>query len=84
MIRSLFPPPPDRLSAGDAVYAIIAASPGREVHGKKRVHKSAFLCQYCDAPIAVRFQIQNFGVFSGEIADVLNIMTAFGESPGNC
>lgn len=49
------------------------------MRGKKRVHKITFLCVYCDAPIAARFSIRHFGVFSGEIAGALDVLTTFGD-----
>ena len=72
-------PAPKALSAEDAVLSIVAASPHHEMRGKKRFHKTAFFCSYCDAPIEARFSIRQFGVFSNEIADALDLLTTFGD-----
>jgi len=58
---------------------VLAVSPGHEVRGKKRIHKIAFLCNYCHAPIAAQFNIRHFGVFSNEIAGALDVLTTFGD-----
>jgi hypothetical protein len=63
----------------DAIISVLAVSPGHEVRGKKRIHKIAFLCNYCHAPIAAQFNIRHFGVFSNEIAGALDVLTTFGD-----
>jgi hypothetical protein len=67
------------LSAQDAVLSVLAASPHHEMRGKKRFHKVTFLCSYCEAPIAARFTIRQFGVFSNEVAGALDMLTTFGD-----
>jgi len=67
------------LSAEDAVISVLAASPKHEIRGKKRLHKSTFLCSYSGVPIAARFSIRHFGVFSGEVANALDVLTTFGD-----
>jgi hypothetical protein len=67
------------ISPESAVRAIVAASPGHRVQGKKRIHKTAFLCAWCDAPIGAHFAIRHFGVFSTEIADALDVLSFFGD-----
>src|SRR5580693_2467352 len=78
MIRTTLTPA-HSLTAEDAVLSIVAASPHHKVLGKKRVHKTSFLCMYCAVPIEARFSIRHFGVFSGEIAGALDFLTAFGD-----
>ena len=78
MIRPI-PSPSLPLSAEEAVVSILAATRQHEVHGKKRLHKTIFLCTFCDAPIRARFSIRHFGVFSLEIAGALDLLTTFGD-----
>lgn len=67
------------LSAEDAVISVLAASSNHEMRGKKRFHKTTFFCVYCDAPVAARFSIRHFGVFSVEVAAALDVLTTFGD-----
>jgi uncharacterized protein YwgA len=67
------------MGSEEAVLAVIAASPGRQVCGKKRFHKITYLCSYCDVPIDARFHIRRFGVFSPEIAEALEVLSVVGD-----
>jgi hypothetical protein len=79
MIRFSSERPVPPISSEEAVLAVLAASPGHQVHGKKRFHKITFFCAYCDQAIQARFSIRHFGVFSTEIADALDVLSTFGD-----
>lgn len=68
-----------QISAEDAVLAVVSASPEHQVQGKKRIQKMSFFCLFCDEPIAARFHIRHFGVFSSEIAEALELLCTFGD-----
>lgn len=63
---------------GDFVLSILAALPGNQIKGKKRLQKLAFFLTQAGAKSDAEFHIRDFGPFSVEIANATKFLAAIG------
>jgi uncharacterized protein len=66
------------MNAEELVLAILAALPNKEVHGKKRLQKLAFLAKEAGAPTDAHFFLHDYGPFSTDIANATEILSHVG------
>jgi hypothetical protein len=64
------------MGPGDFILAILAALPGHQIKGKKRLQKLAFFLTQAGVRSGAEFHIRDFGPFSVEIANAARLLTA--------
>ncbi len=79
MIRAGSKPRGEPMDAETFVLSLLDASPNKEIIGKKRLQKMAYLATNLGAQANVRFYLHDFGPFSADIASAAEMLSLFGE-----